>query len=111
MTRRDLRRSTALASGKVDPDQQPMAVLDIRSLPQIDAEALPGLPLGMVAYLRGGDPPMILLYDPVADMHVAVPLALRHDLTPYLAALREAQARQAMGEAPEAQGYRIEVGR
>jgi len=79
--------------------------MDIRSLPEIDRDALPGMPADMTAYLRGGDPPVIVLYHRASEMHVEVPLPARHDLTLFIALLREAEARQGMGEAPEAGGY------
>ncbi len=105
MTRRTLRRSTALATGMVSYEAVTTQTMDIQALPKIDRHALPGLPGDMKAYLRGGDPPVILLFHEASEMHIEVPIPQRHDLTPFIALLRAAESRQAMGEPPEAGGY------
>jgi hypothetical protein len=105
MTRRTLRQSSALATGMAMYDPVVTQILDIRSLPEIDRDALPGIPADMTAYLRGGDPPVIVLYHRSSQMHIEVPIPARHDLTLFIALLREAESRKGMGEPPEAGGY------
>jgi hypothetical protein len=110
MNRRlSLTGSTAVSSGLLDADGNPIQVrtVDVRNLPEIDRDALPGLPIDMEARLMSGDEPVIILHHPGSDLHIEVPLLDRTNLAKYAAAIYAARVRQAMGEAPEGDGYRV----
>lgn len=95
------------------PDGLPISAIRIRDMQLIDREALPGLPQSMEARLyapnSAEDQPCIILFNPAAEMHVAVPMTeWQTDLPKYIEALNVAVLKQAMGETPEdAEGYRI----
>lgn len=107
--RRTLSGSTAVSTGLLDADGNPIPVrtVDVRNLPKIDPSALPGLPEDMEARLMPGDEPVIVLWHPASDLHIEMPLLDRRNIETYVAAIRMAVSRQAMGEAPEGDGYRV----
>lgn len=77
--RRTLSGSTAVSTGLLDADGNPIPVrtVDVR------------------------------LWHPASDLHIEMPLLDRRNIETYVAAIRMAVSRQAMGEAPEGDGYRV----
>jgi hypothetical protein len=84
--------------------------IDIQSLPLIDPEALPGLPDSMEGRLfrEKGLEPCVVLFHPMAEMHLLIRLTDLDNLGKYIEQLNYAVLKQAMGEPPEDQGYRID---
>jgi hypothetical protein len=109
VNRKSLNVSTSVYRGLLDSNGEPIPIetVDLRKLPQIDREALPGLPEDMQAHLQGGDPPVIIVWHPPSNLHVEMPLLERGNVEHYAQAIRAAVLKQAMGEAPEGDGYRV----
>ena len=84
--------------------------IDIGKLPLIDPEALPPIPNSMEARLfnHKGLEPCIVLFHPRAELHVLIRLTDRWNMGKYVEELNSAVLKQAMGEPPEDQGYRID---
>ena len=105
-----LATTTAGFSGALmDADGEPITGLNLRNLPLIERDAIPGLPDGIEARLWSTAPvcPTIVLWHRTADLHVEFPVTALADAARFIAALESAVLRQAMGEAPEQDGYRI----
>ena len=83
--------------------------IDIQALPLIDPDALPGLPDSMEGRLfqDKGLEPCVVLYHPLAEMHLLIRLTDLENLPKYVEQLNFAVLKQAMGETPEEEGYRI----
>ena len=85
---------------------------DIRELTLIAPEALPPLPRSMEARLFNPKPgeiePAIVLFHPLAELYVFVRLLDLDNIQQYVEELNVAVLKQAMGETPEEEGYRIE---
>lgn len=85
--------------------------IDIPSLPLIDREALPHLlPASMEARLfnEKGLEPALILFHPKAECYVFVRLTDLNNLPTYIDEVNVAVLKQAMGEPPEEDGYRID---
>lgn len=110
--------TTAVHTGLLDANGEPIPVrtVDVRALPKIEPDALPGLsdvmgfPDQIEARLMGGEEPVIILWHPGSDLHIEMPLLDRRNVATYAKALLSAVSRQAMGEAPEGGGYRVRAG-
>lgn len=91
----------------LDQDGQPIETtrVDIQSLPLIDPAALPGLPDSMEGRLLA---PWVVLFHPLAELSLQVPLTDLDNLSAYVETLNVAVLKQAMGETPEEDGYRID---
>lgn len=91
----------------LDADGQPIdtTTVDIPNLPLIARDALPGLPDSMEGRLLA---PWIVLYHPFAELSLRVPITAVEALEPYIETLNVAVLKQAMGEAPEDEGYRVD---
>lgn len=87
-----------------------LANIEIRKLPLIERDALPGLPQSMEGRLfqNQGMEPCVVLFHPLAEMHLLIRLTDLGNLSKYIEQLNVAVLKQAMGETPEGQGYRIE---
>jgi hypothetical protein len=107
--KRQFMNTTAVASGLLDANGNPIPAqtVDVRSLPEIARDGLPGLPDDIEARLMGGEELVIVLWHRASDLHVEMPLLDRSNLPRYVEALQTAALRQAMGEAPEGNGYRV----
>lgn len=112
--KRTLMGTAGLGSGLLDSSGNPIPrtteTLDLRALPLIDPEAIPGLPYGWQARLLNlpGQDPKIILYDPRSELHLEAPIAAHENIGPYVRALRVAGSKQSMGETPESEeGYRV----
>lgn len=83
--------------------------IDIESLPLIDRGALPGLPNSMEGRLFNQPPlePCVILFHPQAEMHLKIRLLDLENLSKYVEQLNFAVLKQAMGEPPEEEGYRV----
>lgn len=90
----------------LDADGQPIesVEVDIRGLPMIERDALPGLPASMEGRLLA---PWVVLFHPLAELSVRVPLTDLDNLPRYVDMLNGAVLEQAMGNTPEADGYRV----
>jgi hypothetical protein len=106
---RNLLNTTAIATGLLDArgDPIPVRTVDLTTLPMIERRALPGLPIDIDARLMGGAEPVIVLCHRASDLHIEMPLLDRGNVAKYVAAIHAAVERQAMGEAPEENGYRV----
>ena len=91
----------------LDADGQPIdtVTVDIPSLPLIDRADFPDLPDSMEMRLLA---PWVVLYHPLAELSLRVPLEDLDGLARYVKALNIAVLKQAMGEVPEGEGYRID---
>lgn len=105
--RSHLMDTTAAVTGLLDAQGNPIPVrrVDIAELPEIDRAALPGLPDDMRAHLLGED--TIVLFHPASELHLEMPLQDHEAIGRYVEALNTARLKQAMGEAPEGEGYRV----
>ena len=83
--------------------------IDISGLPLIERDALPGLPESMEGRLfqEDGLEPCVVLFHPLAEMHLLIRLTDLENLPNYVESLNFAVLKQVMGEPPEEQGYRI----
>lgn len=83
--------------------------IHIPSLPLIERGALPGMPDSMEGRLFHEPPlePCVILYHPHAEMHVKIRLLDIENLAEYVEQLNFAVLKQAMGEPPEEEGYRV----
>lgn len=107
--RRALESTTAAFTGLLDESGNPIPArrINIRELPEIDRAALSGLPDDMEArLLQDGGIPAIILFHPASELYMEIPVAAHENITPYVEALNVARLKQAMGEAPEIDGYR-----
>ena len=84
--------------------------IDIEALPLIDPDALPGLPESMEGRLfqERGLEACVVLFHPQGEMHLLIRLTDLENLPKYVEQLNFAVLKQAMGEPPEEQGYRID---
>lgn len=85
--------------------------IEIPSLDLIERDAfLPNrLPASMEARLFNKKElePCVILYHPLAELHVKIRLTQLANLPKYVDELNAAVLKQAMGETPEEEGYRI----
>lgn len=90
----------------LDADGQPIdtVTVDIPNLPLIDRDALPGLPASMEGRLLA---PWVVLFHPLAELSLRVPLTDLDNLPRYVDMLNGAVLEQAMGVPPEEEGYKI----
>jgi hypothetical protein len=104
---RPFRNSTAISSGLLDASGNPIPVktVNVTLLPVIDRRALAPFPQDMEARLMGDD--TIVIFHPKTELSVEMPLLDRKNIAQYAAKVREVIERQAMGETPEEQGYRV----
>ena len=82
--------------------------IDILALPQIEREALDGIPDSMEGRLFHKPPlePAVVLLHPLAEVYVLIRLTDLGNLQYYVDQVNTAVLRQAMGEPPpDAQGY------
>lgn len=102
-----LTHTTAITTGLLDAsgNPTPVSTVNILALPLIDRRALPGLPRDMEARLMGDD--TIVLFHPESELHIEMPLLERKKIAEYVARIAETIERQAMGEGPESDGYRV----
>lgn len=87
----------------------PMTV-NIRELTLISPDALPPIPRSMEARLFNpgeGMEAAIILFHPQAEVYVYVRLLDQENIQQYVDELNSAVLKQAMGEPPEEEGYRI----
>lgn len=84
--------------------------IDIKKLKLIDRAALPDFPRSMEARLleEDGLEPSVILFHPMAEAYVFIRLTDLENLDHYVEELNVAVLKQAMGETPEEQGYRID---
>lgn len=84
--------------------------IEIRSLALIARDALPPIPDSMEARLLEEPElePAIILFHPQAEVYVFVRLTDAENIQQYVDELNVAVLKQAMGEAPEDEGYRID---
>jgi len=85
--------------------------IDIRKLALFAPDALPPIPRSMEARLfnpEDGREAAIILFHPQAELHVYVRLTDSDNIQKYVDKLNVAVLKQAMGEPPEEQGYRID---
>lgn len=84
--------------------------IDILELDLIAPDALPPIPRSMEARLlnKKGLEPAIILFHPQAEVYVYVRLLDQKNIQKYVDELNGAVLKQAMGEPPEDQGYRID---
>ena len=77
--------------------------IDISGLPLIERDALPGLPESMEGRLcqEDGLEPCVVLFHPLAEMHLLIRLTDLENLPNYVESLNFAVLKQAMGEPPE----------
>ena len=84
---------------------------EISELPLIDPEAIPPIPESMEARLfqvEGNElEPCVILYHPQCELHVKIRLTDLHNMQHYVDELNSAVLKQAMGETPEEEGYRL----
>lgn len=90
----------------LDQDGQPIETVevDIPRLPLIERDALPGLPASMEGRLLA---PWVVLFHPLAELSLRVPLTDLDNLPRYVEMLNGAVLEQAMGVPPEAEGYKV----
>ncbi len=84
---------------------QPLQVVSIRALPEIDRADFPAVPDDMEMRLltpANGADPSIVLFHPASEMHLEVPLVEMDNLAPHVAEVRAAVVRFAMGVVPDA---------
>lgn len=83
--------------------------VNIRELTLISPDALPPIPRSMEARLFNKKElePCVILYHPLAELHVKIRLTDLDNLPKYVDELNAAVLKQAMGETPEEEGYRI----
>jgi hypothetical protein len=102
---------SSAARDVVDDAGNPIPVrrINIAALPKIDPEALPGLPDDMEAHLMNdiGQEPMIVLFHPASELHIKVPVSEHENIGPWVEKLNFARLKQAMGEPPEGDAYRV----
>lgn len=91
----------------LDQDGQPIDTVDvdIRTLPLIERDALPGLPDSMEGRLMA---PWVVVYHPKAELSVRVPLTDLANLERYVDMVNGALLKQAMAEPPDSpEGYSV----
>lgn len=83
--------------------------IDIPRLDLIDRDALNPIPRNMEARLfnKEGLEPCVILFHPLAELHVKIRLTDLDNIQDYVDELNAAVLKQAMGETPEEEGYRI----
>lgn len=83
--------------------------IDIRKLDLLAPNAIPPIPKSMEARLLNveGLEPAIILFHPKAELYVYVRLLDRDNIQTYVDQLNVTVLKQAMGETPEEEGYRI----
>ena len=100
----------------IDADGQPVRTLDIDilALPEIDRSCFTGLPWAMECrlFLAKGLEPAIVLFQPKAELHMMVRISNDFDRGPLDISTQAEQLNcavleMAMGNAPEAQGFRV----
>jgi hypothetical protein len=86
-----------------------LTVIDIRELDLLAPDAIPPIPRSMEARLLNKKDlePAIILFHPKAELYVYVRLLDRDNIQTYVDQLNIAVLKQAMGETPEEEGYRI----
>lgn len=100
----------------IDADGHPIRTedYDVASLPQVDRTLFDGLPSQMEVRLftREGCEPALILFHPQAELYVL--LRLGHDfsagpmdISAQVADVNSAVLQQAMGQPPEADGYKV----
>lgn len=80
----------------------------IPSLPEIDRDALPGLPDDMEARFLAipDDEPMIVIFHPRSEAHICMSLLARDNLAFFVEKVRIVAENMAMGEPPADDEYR-----
>lgn len=100
-------RSTTAFSGLLDERGNPIPVaakVDIRDLPEINRCDFPDLPADMELRLlapASGEAPSIVLFHPGSEMHIEVSLTEMDGIGGYVAKVRVAVERFAMGLPPD----------